>query len=450
MNDKNCITQHLLENMHRMSGDGLVDAVLLAIRTGRLQTGDRLPTMAEMSEGLGLSASTISRAWASLVQMGVLETKRRGGTRVVKPVQATSYRTRGIDRSHFRFNLAAGYPDGDLQVDLGEIMQRVASSGSFTGYPGKDEISPGLQAALLDRMGYRPDVTMLSSDVIGTLPRVLQAVAHRGSTVGIGDPEFPLYPIILRQAGMTPVPIMFGPAGYDVDAIDRQLANGTKLLLLQTRVHNPTGRMVPTENLAQIAELLQRHDSMAIEVDHHGRLVPETDFRLASFAPERVILMSSFAKEIHPDIRVAAISGPSAVMDRISVWRSGGDWVSSVNKALLEACLTDERVAESTACARREYDRRRQLFVEAFRPHGLEIQSNAGLNLWVPVASEQETLVSLAAKSISVAGGSSFVSRRGDQPHVHLSLGCLGTRAEELCNDVLESALIIAARAQTY
>lgn len=446
MNVKSDVVPFLVQNMQRATGDALVEAVMLATRSGVLSTGDRLPTIAELAPALGLSTSTVSRAWSSLVQMGVLDTKRRGGTRVAKPVQPTSYRTRGVDRSQFRLNLGAAYPDLRLQVDLSAVMAVAAERGAFQGYLGKDEITPALRSGLLARLGYEPEDLMLASDIIGSLPRVLQAVAHRGSVIGIGDPEFPLYPTILKQSGMTPSRIPFGELGYDLPTADRVLASGARVLLLQTRVHNPTGRTVPTANLQEIARLLRKHDALAIEIDHHGALVPEADVRLASMAPERVVTMASFAKDIHADIRVAAIAGPVAVMERVSVWRAGGDWVSAVNRCLLEACLTDASVAALIEAARAEYDRRRGRFREAFAARGVDIRSNAGLSLWVPVDSEQEALVSLAANGIAVAGGSAFTGRRPEQQHVHLSLGAVGGDLEHVLAEVLTAATILPAR----
>lgn len=430
------------EGMRRHDADSLVDAVLHASRSGALPEGARLPTITVFAESLGLSATTVSRAWASLRQMGVIETNKRGGTRIARPTQATSYRTKAMEQSRFSHRLAAGYPDPALQVDLRWVLHKVAETAAFPGYPGKDAISDVLREALIARAGYRPEWIMLDAEVIGALPRVLQAVSHRGAAVGIGDPEFPLYPVILRQMGMSYPPIPFDERGYDLAAVESLLRAGVRVFLLQTRVHNPTGLGVPTANLQAIGELLRRYDGTAIEVDHHGQLAPEYDVRLASFAPERVVLLTSFAKDIHPDVRVSAIYGPHAILDRVSAWRAGGEWVSAINRAVLEVCLSDTSVDELIARARDEYAARRAVFHSAFEKSDLRIQSNAGLSLWVPVRSEQEALVHLAADGISVARGSAFaIGTKEREPHVHLSLGSVGPHASSLSARVLHAAL---------
>ncbi len=437
--------------MVRPDADALVDAVLRAARTGELRVGARLPTIATLADELHLSMSTVSRAWASLVQMGVIETRRRGGSRVARPVEATAYRAPEGEMARFRYRLAAGYPDPDLQVDLRDVLRRVADGPAFRGYPGKDEIPAALHDALLARVGYQPESIMLDTEVIGALPRILQAVSHRGAPVGVSDPEFPLFTVILRQLGMTATPIPFADGAYDLDVMESVLAAGTRVLMLQTRVHNPTGLMVSAENVADIAGLLRRFGATAIEIDHHGHLVPERPVRLASLAPERVILLSSFAKEIHPDVRVSAITGPRSVLDRVSVWRAGGEWVSAINRAVLEACLTDDVVSSTLVpAARAEYAARRETFRAAFEAVGLTIESNAGLSLWVPVASEQEAMVQLAADSISVARGSAFGLGTKAAPHVHLSLGLVGSESGFLSERLRRAALLVPRDSAFY
>lgn len=444
MNDTLPVLDIIRKHMLRFEADALVDAVMLLARNGKLPPGTRLPRINDMTEALGLSTSTISRAWSSLVQMGIIETRRRGGTFIAAPVEATSYRLKGVSRTAFIHHLAPGYPDPNLQVDLKPLLIRVAEEGEFHGYPGKDQISEPLREAVLARIGYTPDRMLLDTEIIGALPRILQALGHRGAAIGIGNPEFALYKSIIKQAGMTPAPITFSRTGYDLVEIESALKSGVRVLLLQTRVQNPTGFLVPTENLAHIANLLKAYDATAIEVDHHGNLAPEAPIRLASLAPEHVILMSAFSKEIHPDIRVSAITGPAMIMERISVWRSGGEWVSAINAKLLEIALTDAHVASTVKQARHEYAARRNIFIQRFATAGIEIHSAAGLCLWIPVRSEEDTVLRLAAQSISVARGSAYLAAKNEgQEHVFLSLGGLRENSEYLSQRILEASLVL-------
>src|SRR5215469_14546263 len=55
-------------------------ALRAAIATGRLRTGDRLPTVRELAVDLRVNANTVARVYADLERAGVLETRRGVGT----------------------------------------------------------------------------------------------------------------------------------------------------------------------------------------------------------------------------------------------------------------------------------------------------------------------------------------------------------------------------------
>lgn len=57
--------------------------VLQRLRTRLWKPGERLPTEAELAAELGCARSTVNRALQALADEGLLERRRRGGTRVV-------------------------------------------------------------------------------------------------------------------------------------------------------------------------------------------------------------------------------------------------------------------------------------------------------------------------------------------------------------------------------
>jgi DNA-binding transcriptional regulator YhcF (GntR family) len=55
------------------------------IRSGRLGTGQRLPSVRQLAVDLGLAAGTVARAYRELESSGRVETRRGAGTTVVGP-----------------------------------------------------------------------------------------------------------------------------------------------------------------------------------------------------------------------------------------------------------------------------------------------------------------------------------------------------------------------------
>lgn len=56
-----------------------------AVATGRLATGERMPTVRDLAEELGTAPGTIARAYSELERRGVLETAGARGTYVARP-----------------------------------------------------------------------------------------------------------------------------------------------------------------------------------------------------------------------------------------------------------------------------------------------------------------------------------------------------------------------------
>src|ERR1044071_5238466 len=60
-----------------------------AIATGRLRSGDQLPTVRQLAVDLQVNANTVARVYAELERSGVIETKRGVGSFIAaSPAQA--------------------------------------------------------------------------------------------------------------------------------------------------------------------------------------------------------------------------------------------------------------------------------------------------------------------------------------------------------------------------
>ena len=60
--------------------DQLERAIRVAIATGRLNVGDKLPTVRQLAVDLKINANTVAKVYAELERSGVLETRRGVGT----------------------------------------------------------------------------------------------------------------------------------------------------------------------------------------------------------------------------------------------------------------------------------------------------------------------------------------------------------------------------------
>ena len=422
---------------------GVAHAVSGMVSTGYLPPGTQLPTVRTVARHLGISPATVSEAWQLLAGRGLVETAGRRGSFVrASPPPQSQRRFRHVTGSDLPLDLSTGYPDAALLPDLRPFLAELAAGPAFAGYPDH-EIDPALDELLGAALplGCGPARTVVP-DYLSALAELLPVVGGYGTPVVVARAHFAPDLDLIERFGQVPVPVPMDDDGLDVAGVTAALEQGAGVVMLQPRVHNPTGLVTSPERLEQIATVCASHGAWIIEDDYFGDLAQHPMASAATWS-ERTVSVRSFAKEFHPDVRVCVVAGPDDVIERLRRRRAGGGWVSRVNQDLLRLMLTSPSVAAAVRHARDAYAGRRQSFLDAMASHGVPLRSKDGFNVWVPVTSERAALVSLAARGISVAPGSAFVVDPGLGDHIRLSVAGLGT-------DVPEVAEAVAAASQSH
>src|SRR6476659_7871778 len=71
---------------------GLADAVRLLVADGRIPAGTRLPSERDLTTALGVSRTTVSRAYAELRERGYLESRQGSGSVAALPGETSGRR----------------------------------------------------------------------------------------------------------------------------------------------------------------------------------------------------------------------------------------------------------------------------------------------------------------------------------------------------------------------
>jgi DNA-binding transcriptional MocR family regulator len=134
----------------------------------------------------------------------------------------------------------------------------------------------------------------------------------------------------------------------------------------------------------------------------------------------------SFSKSHGPDLRMAALGGPAALIDPIVSRRMlGPGWTSRMLQTILHDLLTNGASMAQVSEARRIYFARQRALAEALTEFGLDVVQADGINTWLPVQNERDALVRLAASGIRVAGGSPFQAAEGGPAFIRVTAGAL-------------------------
>ncbi len=425
------------------SARGIAAAINRLVSSGRLPPGLRLPTVRALARGLGVSPTTVSYAWQSLVRAGAVIALGRKGTFVTSVHTADgAQRTLRTYESPggLTLDLSTGIPDPALLPDLGRALSRVRSTCSTTSYVERP-VLPELEAILRERWPFIPEALTVVSGALDALDRLTSQLVRMGDCVLVENPCFPPLLDLLEVAGAEPIGLPLDDEGPQLDAVRSALDAQPVAFYLQSRAHNPTGVSLSPARARQIGRLLRGTAVRVIEDDHAGEISSSALASIGTSLPSQTIHIRSFSKSHGPDLRMAAVGGAGDIIDGLNYRRLlGPGWSSRLLQAVLVELLTDDASEASVAEAREVYRERRMHMEKLLREREVVAGGGDGINLWVEVPGEQRALVVLAAAGIGVAPGTPFLTDPLDSDHVRLTVGLVQDGQAESVADALSLA----------
>ncbi len=437
-----------LDAAHRSPRD-IAGAFARLITNGELAPGDRLPTVREVAAGLGVSPATVSSAWQALRGTGMVVSRGRAGSFVRDEPVTTwlSPRVLGLvgDLDDQPLDLSRGTPDPALLPALEPALAR-SSARAGTNIYQESPVVPELAEFLRqDWPGPVPRLTV-TDGALDAIARVLEQVVRFGDVVAVESPGFPPFHDLVDALGAEAAPMALDGEGVRPDELARVLRRRPRAVILQSRAQNPTGVSLTArraEDLARlITDLPEARDTVIVEDDHSSQIAAAPDVTLAHLLPERVVHVRSYSKSLGPDLRIAGMSGPADLVDRVIARRMlGPGWTSRMVQRIALDLLTSVTSIEQVADARRLYAARMAALRRALARHGLEVPRHDGINLWVPVGDERAALLHLAAAGIRVAGGTPFLaSDWTGGAHVRVTVGQLSDHFDPVAARLAEAA----------
>jgi DNA-binding transcriptional MocR family regulator len=422
------------------SARGIAAAVGRLVTAGSLPSGTRLPTVRDVARELGVSPTTVSEAWQSLLRAGAIQTRGRSGT-FVAPLPRQRLRYAQMSGPSLARDLSTGVPDHDLLPDLTDALKRIGN-GRLTASYLDAPVLPALEDVLRARWPFPPERLTVVDGALDALDRITNAVVRFGDHVLVEDPAFPPVIDLLDTVGATVIGIPLTPSGPDLPALLAALAEYRPVALyLQPRAHNPTGVSMTAAHASALARVLADFPEVAVvEDDHAGDIASAPAVSIGSYLPEQTVHVSSFSKSHGPDLRLAAVGGPAGLVSAVADRRLlGPGWSSRILQAVLLDLLTSPAAVAQVAAARAEYARRRTGLLSALAAHGVTATAADGINLWMTVEDQQYAMVTLAAHGIAVAPGAPFLVSPGAADHVRVTAGLVPDGFDELA-PVLASA----------
>ncbi len=204
----------------------------------------------------------------------------------------------------------------------------------------------------------------------------LRAVVCPGDEVLIPEPSFVCYDPLTRMAGGVPVPVVTKAEDafrLTAEAVRAAITPKTKLLILPFP-NNPTGAIMPREELEAIAQVLRGTDILVLSDEIYGELTyGKKHVSIASLEGmrERTILISGFSKAFAmTGWRLGYACGPDPIMKLLTKLHQFAIMCAptTAQYAAIEAMNNGDQDVEAM---RGEYDMRRRFIVDGLNRLGL-------------------------------------------------------------------------------
>ncbi len=202
-------------------------------------------------------------------------------------------------------HLEIGEPDFPTPRHIVEAAQQALDDG-WTRY-GPPQGYPDLREAIAAHVSRTHGIAAGPENVCvvpGGKPIIffsILALVDHGDEVIYPNPGFPIYESMIRFAGGVPVPIpLIEDRGFsfDLDILRSKISERTRLVILNSP-QNPTGGVIPREDVAAIADLVRGRDLMVLSDEIYSRIFyDEPPVSIASFPgmTEQTVILDGFSK----------------------------------------------------------------------------------------------------------------------------------------------------------
>lgn len=434
------------------------------IEKGELKPGDKAPSLRILSKQLGVSISTVSQAYLSLEDQGVLNAKPQSGFFI----NSTVSQANGLSKSASSSTHPRKVRFGDLfeEIFISANNPRIAPFGISTPsmefmpvksltrttrsiigrYPEKcmDYCFPPGDRKLREQIALQyahtntrvsADDIVITSGATEALSLSIQAVAKRGDIIAVETPTFFSVLRLLEKMGLLALEIETDPkTGMVLEALEDAFETmDIRAVLASPNISNPLGCQMPEEKKRELVNMLAERDVPLIEDDVYG------DVYFGERAPrssksydfnDLVLSCSSFSKTLAPGYRIGWVIPGRYKNNVIELKQATFSATSSINQFSIAEFLSSgqyERHLVRLRQSMHDQVKKGRFLISTHFPKGTCISDPQGGNvLWVEMprgCNCIEVFNRALQKNIGVTPGILFSSTRKFKNHLRINCG---------------------------
>ena len=215
-------------------------------------------------------------------------------------------------------NLSIGQPDFAMPEAARNAAHDAMMSGKngYTVTQGIPELRSRISSDVQKQIGHNNRAFCITSGTSGALVLALMAIIDPGDEVIIFEPAFVMYRPLIEFLGGHCVAIDLSPTfEIDVDAVTSYIGPKTRAVLLNSP-NNPTGKVVSSETLEQLAEVTDKHHVTLISDELYRGFCYDHPFTSAATFSKNSVILDGFSKShAMTGWRVGYMHGPPDIID---------------------------------------------------------------------------------------------------------------------------------------
>lgn len=301
----------------------IADAIDEEVQNGSLRAGARLPPHRDMADHLGVTVTTVTRAYTEAARRGLISGHVGRGTFI------RGQELEDPSAGHGPIDLSINILMPDKEVAALEprmFQRRVLPWTDLLGYAPTQGHRRHRQsmADWLATVGTpaSPDAIVLTAGAQQALLVSLAVTTKPGDVLLTEEFTYSGMKALSHQMHLKLRGVPVDGEGLRPDALEAACrATRARVLYCMPRLHNPTSAVMPERRRRQIASLAEKHRLTVIEDDVYGFLSPERP-SLAALIPDRTIFVSSVSKSLFPGMRLGCAVAPPGLLEKLraAVW----------------------------------------------------------------------------------------------------------------------------------
>jgi DNA-binding transcriptional MocR family regulator len=432
------------------------------IQRGILRPGVRLPAVRTLANKLQVNQMTVARAYRELVETGLVE-GRRGGGSFVRGFSGLRAHSGGADRAPTQpmmaerlyelarapgvISFSSNYPRLDaaclaeFKTCMMEAMDLHLESAMQYELPaGRPEVREQIAHFLSDE-GVPVDSgdVLITSGAQQAIDLTVRALCPPGTPVIVEQPAYygAINAFRLAQAKILEVP--GDDDGAELAAIEDGFKRGrARVIYLNPTFQNPSGVTMSLGRRQAVLALAEQYGAVIIEDDHASDLrfrgQPVAPIRALPGGDERVIGIRTFGKTILPGTRLGFMVCPPMLLQRLLLMKANADLHSNgLTQLALARFLERRRYPSLLKELRQTYgERQTKLFstLKAGLPPSCRLTCpEGGLSLWLTLPDDADTselYFRAVRRGIAFVDGSVFYAFEPKTRSMRISFGLIG------------------------